>query len=253
MKAIQHLLIILIGCSCSSKQKDHSARHKTEGKLLEIQDVKAGVKPEELKIHATKYRILPVDQSSDEPSLKQFVSRLKGIVKRKDLPEFINCLDTGIVISYGGGMSGIKTFIEEWELNEHPERSELWLKMEQFLSLGGAWDSDKKDEFNFPYAQSDRFFKNMDLDFDWYVTAVCISSKTIVYQEPLPNTKKVALLSYEIVKIINRGDNFIEVQTIDKKISGFVKKEQIILSADSYPISQKISGEWKIVSFAPFD
>jgi hypothetical protein len=36
-------------------------------------------------------------------------------------------------------------------------------------------------------------------------------------------------------------------------VTGFVKKNQLILSADSHPIIEKINGEWKITSFAPFD
>lgn len=253
MKTFNLLIILLICCSCSGNQKDIPAKQKAEERVPETQVPEAVVKSEELTNHVTKYRILPIDQISEDPSLKRFVSKLKGIIQRKDLNGLIQCLDTGIVVSHGGGMYGIKTFLKEWKMNEHPERSELWPKTERYLSLGGAWDSDKKEEFNFPYAQSDRFFEKMDLDLDWYVTAVCTSKKTIVYREPFLNAKKIALLSYEIVKVIDRCDNFIEVQTIDKKIAGFVEKEQIILSADSYPILQKVNEEWKIVSFAPYD
>jgi hypothetical protein len=253
LKPLTILIILLVCCSCSGNQKKTSTKDKTGEKTSQNWDAETVSEPEELKIHVSKYRILPIDESSEDRSLNQFVSKLKDIVKRKDLSRLIACLDTGIVLSYGGGMQGIEIFLEEWKLNTHPERSELWPKMRHFLILGGAWDTDKKDEFNFPYAQSDRFFEKIDFDFDWYVTAVCISKQTVVYQEPLTNAKKIALLSYEIVKIINRGDSFIEVQTIDKTISGFVKKEQIILSADSYPVLQKVNGEWKIISFAPYD
>jgi hypothetical protein len=94
---------------------------------------------------------------------------------------------------------------------------------------------------------------DFDFDFDWYVTAVCISPETNVYRKPLENAEKTALLSYEVVRILDRGDDFIQIQTIDKKVTGFVKKDRLILSADSYPILEKINDEWKIVSFAPYD
>ncbi|WP_341904729.1 hypothetical protein [Fluviicola taffensis] len=252
MKSIYYLLIVLISCSCSGEPKEVQTKEKTEKPTSEIRNEKISSKPEELQIHSTKYCIVPIDETSEDESLQAFVSKLKGIVKRKDLAGLLNCLDTGIVVSWGGGMHGVETFLEEWKLNKQPKKSPLWVKMKHLLELGGAWEDDKK-EFRFPYAQCDRFFQNMEFDFDWYVTAVCISSKTNVYQRPLPNAEKTALLSYEVVQILDRGADFIKIQTIDKKVTGFVKKEQLVLSADSYPILEKTNGEWKIVSFAPYD
>jgi|GEM_PF-5230726 len=252
MKSIHCLLITFICCACSSGHKNVPPKTKVEKQTFEIQHTEIDPKSDEHKIHSTNYRILPVDETAKDKSLQTFVSKLKGIVKRKDLAGLLTCLDTGIVLSWGGGMSGVETFLEEWELNKKPEKSELWPKMEQFLQLGGAWEDDKK-EFRFPYAQCDRFFQNMDFDFDWYVTAVCISPKTNVYRKPFPNAEKTAILSYEVVQILDRGDEFIKIQTIDKKVTGFVKKDQLILSADSYPILEKINNQWKIVSFASYD
>lgn len=252
MKSIHYLLVFLICCSCSDEPKEVQTKKKVEKQTSEIRNEKISSKPEELQIHSTKYRIVPVDETSEDKSLQLFVSKLKGIVKRKDLTMLLTCLDTGIVVSWGGGMHGVETFREEWKLNQHPEKSKLWAKTEQLLKLGGAWEEDKK-EFLFPYAQCNRFFQNMDFDFDWYVTAVCISPKTIVYQGSFSNAKKKTFLSYEVVQTLDHGDEFIKIQTIDKKVTGFVKKEQLILSADSYPILEKINGEWRIVSFAPYD
>lgn len=247
MKSIHYLLIVLTCFSCSDESKNFQSKAKSE-----IQQEETDSENQELKIHSSKYHILPVDETSEDKSLQIFVSKLKSIVKRKDRDGLLNCLDTGIVVSWGGGMSGVETFLEEWKLNKHPEKSQLWTKMSQLLELGGAWEEERK-EFRFPYAQCDRFFQNMDFNFDWYVTAVCISPKTIVYQKPFSNAKKKVALSYEVVEILNRSDDFIRIQTIDKKVTGFVKKDQLILSADSYPSLEKIDSEWKIASFAPYD
>ncbi len=242
----------MIGCSCSGNPNKVADKTTDKEQITETADANTNLKPEELKIHPGKFRILPVDESAEDKSLQAFVERLKKITKQKDTDGLITCLDTGIVVSWGGGMYGLETFLEEWKLNKQPERSKFWATMQRYMTLGGAWDDNKK-EFRFPYAQSNRFFQNMDFDFDWYVTAICISPETDVYQKPLPNAKKIALLSYEVVKIIDPGSNFIEIQTIDKKITGFVKSEQLILSADPHPILEKVNREWKIVSFAPFD
>ncbi|MNU77866.1 hypothetical protein D3C71_674490 [compost metagenome] len=148
-------------------------------------------------------------------------------------------------------MYGIGTFLKEWKLDKKPERSLLWPKMKEFLNMGGAWKDNQKTEFCFPYSQSDRLYPKTDLD--WYLTAVCISPKTIVYLEANLNSKKIGMLSYEIVEILERSEQFTKIRTIDKTISGYVSTNDLIYSASAYPVLEKTNGEWKITSFAPFD
>ncbi|WP_343747599.1 hypothetical protein [Fluviicola sp.] len=243
--------LTFFSCSDSSSTKVTEADNITEKKTTSVTEIPRT--DSILKVHTSSSYIYPIDQTSDDASLKRFVSRLRQCVERKNLPEFISCLDTGIVVSYGGGMHGIPTFLDEWKLNKQAEKSALWSKMNLFLDLGGAWKDHQKTEFCFPYPQSDILFEHIDQDLDWYRTAVCISPQTIVYEKAATNSKKTALLSYEVLEIMERGDHFIQIRTLDKQVSGFVKTEQLILSADAYPILQKVDGAWKIVSFAPFD
>ncbi|MNY44239.1 hypothetical protein D3C86_1792470 [compost metagenome] len=143
--------------------------------------------------------------------------------------------------------------MSEWKLHSHPEKSGLWPRMKFLLNLGGAWEKNK-EEFRIPYTQCDRFFSHIDRNnLDWYVTAVCIDPETIVYQKPNTKSPKTTILSYEVVRIISRSDHFIEIQTLDKKVAGFVNDQQIIGSAEAYPTLQKVDGTWKITSFAPYD
>ncbi|MGV3612487.1 MAG: hypothetical protein ACO1N0_16130 [Fluviicola sp.] len=239
------LALLLFSCSDKEPKKDIP---KQEVKA-EIDEIYVPIEETtELAIHESKFRVLPVDESSKDKSLKQFVDKLKQIVQKKDLDGFIACLDTGIVVSWGGGMFGIPTFLEEWNLDKNPQKSPLWQKMKLILELGGAWGSE--EDFRIPYMQSDRLFRETD-GLDWYVTAVCVSPKTVVYKKP--EGEKTALLSYEVVRIKNRLDNFLEIQTVDKKVSGFVKRDQIIESAEAFPVIEKVNGNWKITSFAGYD
>jgi len=245
------LLLTLLLISCSDKKSEKDIE-KQEAKPPVDSTLKPTEETSELQIHESKYRILPVDESATDKSLHTFVTKLKEIVSRKDVPGLISCLDTGIVSSWGGGMTGVQTFLVESKLDMYPETSLFWSIMKRYLALGGAWD-DKKRIFRFPYAQCDRFIKDMDLDFDWYFTAVCISPKTIVYDKPASNSKKKAMLSYEVLKFTGSIDGFTKIETTDKKISGFVKEEQLIFSGEAHPILEKINGQWKITSFAPYD
>lgn len=242
---------VLASCSNAPSTKTSGGNTNPETKTGSVSEIPHT--DSTLKVHTGSFRIYPIDQTNEDASLKQFVSRLKKSIKHKNLPEFISCLDTGIVVSHGGGMFGIATFLDEWKRNQHPEKSALWSTMHTFLKMGGAWKDHQKTEFCFPYTQADRLFEGLNSDLDWYVTAVCTSPRTEVYEKASFRSKQIALLAYEVVEIIERGDRFIHIRTLDNHISGFVNAEQIILSADSYPILQKVDGAWKIVSFAPFD
>ncbi len=241
------ILLLIYACSGSSPKKDSTKAEIPEQKQNPVENKEEP----ELIVHASKFRILPIDQSSEDPSLKLFVSKLRKIVRQKKLNEFVSCLDTGIVSSYGGGMYGIETFLEEWNLHQNSKESLLWNTMEKFLNLGGTWKNDQKTEFCFPYVQSDLLYPN--LDFDWYVTAVCISSKTDVHKEANRYSEKIGLLSYEIVQILDKSEQFTKIKTIDKTISGYVSTNDLIYCASAYPVLEKINGEWKITSFAPYD
>lgn len=243
------ILLLIYSCSGSSTIKDSTRVNTREQKQNPTENKEE--KPE-LSIHVSKLHILPVDQSSEDQSLKLFVSKLRKVVNQKDLEGLIHCLDTGIVSSYGGGMYGIETFLKEWNLDQKPKESLFWNKMKAFLDLGGAWKDDKKTEFCFPYAQADRLYPNLDLD--WYITAVCISPKTSVYEAADINSKKIGLLSYEIVQILDRSEQFTKIRTIDKTISGYVSANNLIHCAAAYPVLEKVEEEeWKITSFAPYD
>ncbi len=243
------LVLLLVSCSDKKPKKDFP---KSEVKPQPKEILIPVEETTELPIHETKYRILPVDESSSDESLRTFVIKLKEIVNRKDVPGLISCLDTGIVVSWGGGMYGIQTFLEESKLDVNPEKSPFWRIMKRYIDLGGAWDNNK-EIFRFPYAQCDLFFKDMDLDFDWYFTAICVSPQTIVYKRPAANSKRTTVLSYEVLKFTESIDGFIKIETADKEISGFVKEEQLVFSGEAHPILEKINGQWKITSFAGYD
>jgi hypothetical protein len=200
------------------------------------------------------YKILPIDESGSDPSLVAFINNLKKIVSNKDTSGLFKSLDTAIVVSYGGGVYGIKEFSKNWELNE-PDKSELWKILNRILNMGGTWENDEKKYFCIPYAQSNKAFSKYKYDFDWYFTAVCTSPKVTVYKEPKTTSIELATLSYDIVEMdpdFMKAD-FTKIHTIDKKVQGYVKTSDLIYSVDQKLVIKKIDDNWKITAFAPFD
>jgi hypothetical protein len=121
--------------------------------------------------------------------------------------------------------------------------------------LGGTWENDGGKYFCIPYTNSNKAFSKYNYDFDWYITAVCISPKVIVYEDPKISSKQVATLEYDIVEMdpgFMKAD-FTKIHTIDNKIQGYVKTTDLIYSAAPHLVIQKINNNWKITAFAPFD
>jgi len=200
------------------------------------------------------YKILPSDESGSDPTLVTFISNLKEIASNKDTIGLFQSLDTAIIVSYGGGIYGIKEFSKNWKL-DNPDKSELWTILSQILSMGGTWENDEDKYFCIPYAQSNKAFSKYKYDFDWYFTAVCISPKVKVYQEPKTTSIKLATLSYDIVEMdpdFMKAD-FTKIHTIDKKVQGYIKTTDLIYSADQHLVIKKIDDNWKITAFAPYD
>lgn len=199
------------------------------------------------------YKILPIDESGSDPTLVAFINNLKKTVADKDTAELFKLLDTSVTVSYGGGIYGIKEFSKNWKLDQCDE-SELWKTLDQILSMGGTWENDGK-YFCIPYAQSEKAFSKHTYDFDWYSAAVCISPDATVYEQPKTNSLKIATLSYDIVEMDHEftDPDFTKINTIDKRIEGYVKTSNLIYAADQHLVVEKINNKWKIVAFAPFD
>ena len=195
------------------------------------------------------YKILPIDESESDPTLVAFINNLKKVVSNKDTSGLFQSLDTAIIVSYGGGVFGIKEFSKNWQLDK-PDKSELWPILNRILSMGGTWENDEDKYFCIPYAQSNKAFSKYKYDFDWYFTAVCISPKVTVYQEPKTTSSKLTTLSYDIVEMdpeFTKAD-FTKIHTIDKKVQGYVKTMDLIYSADQHLVIKKIDDKWKITA-----
>ncbi len=251
MRLIFYILFTLtfIGCGENKQKLDNKNLEDTINSDKEVNNVTKTIEADQ-----SDYKIFPIDESGSDPSLVAFITNLKKIVSNKDTTGLFKSLDTAIIVSYGGGIYGIEEFSKNWKLNK-PDKSELWKILSQILNMGGTWENDEGKYFCIPYAQSNKAFSKYKYDFDWYFTAVCISPKVTVYKEPKTTSKELSTLNYDIVEIDSdyMKADFTKINTIDKKVEGYVKTSDLIYSADQHLVIKKIDDDWKITAFAPFD
>ena len=233
------MIVFLSSCNISA------TRNKIDNDSIAGQNVK-------------DYKILPIDESKSDPSLVDFIKRLNIIVSQKDTTALYSIIDTAIIVSYGGGLYGKSAFIESWKLND-PENSELWKAMKRILKLGGTFEKgdDDKKIFIIPYANSNKAYEILDSELDCYSTAVCINSHEPVYQSNDIKSKIIGYLQYDFVVLPDDSKSngqLVKIKMYNNKIEGFIDKNSLVYCADrKLDLQKDNTGQWKIMSFAPFD
>lgn len=249
-----HVLVALLICTgCENNITDGSAASLTEPS-------KAGTDSLHLRdaliARCGALEIIPTDESATDTSLLSFITHLKQVVLKKDTAALLTLIGPGTITSHGGGLAGKKDFIEHWQLYKKPHESEVWLKLERAISLGGCFDKGfHKPDFIMPYLQASHYFEK-GCDFDWYVTYVCLSPSTKIYEKPDKASKVIAELKYNILESDYDSKtigSFIPVYTVGKSVQGYVHEQDVYLCADYMLVIGKEHGAWEIKDFSPFD
>ncbi len=110
MKRLLYIIFSLtfLGCGDSTKQADNNNVADTISSNNEVID----------ETDQSDYKILPIDESESDPTLVEFINNLKKVVSNKDTSGLFQSLDTAIIVSYGGGMYGVKEFSQNWQLDK---------------------------------------------------------------------------------------------------------------------------------------
>jgi predicted outer membrane repeat protein len=249
MKILLSLLLLFLIISCGNKQlKSEFTKDsiKIENKVLQEQKTDSIFKAED-------YKIYPFDESSSDTSLVNFITKLKKIVTQKNANELLKFVDENVAISYGGAIYGKENFIKEWNLN-NPLTSPLWKILEKTINLGGFWVTNKEyASFCYPYPHSSEIFNSLNLDYDPHYTAVCIKSKTDVFDKT--KTKIIYSLNYDIVYIEPQYNdpNYLLINRITDATKGYALKNDFCILDENLLCLEKKDKIWKIISFARYD
>jgi hypothetical protein len=211
-----------------------------------------------------KYKIYPKDEYKKDKLLVLFLDKLNTCIENKDTSTLFKLFNEDIVSSYGGGSYGISGFIDYWRLND-TGKTELWDSFKDVLKYGGVFDNDNGNKiFTIPYYNSNKLFPDIGKkEVSPFSIMICVEPQTAVRNSPDLNSKIRGYLDYDIV-ILNDGLNdtyskihkdpkWVYACTVDNKLFGWIQIEKLESFANRRLILELKNGEWKVLSFAPFD
>jgi len=248
-------LLLFFGCNNEPTNQEKIEIKTTVDSIVQVDTIIPVIQP--------KYKIKIKDERKLDSEIEQFMNRFEKVIQNKDVKELLKICDDSIVLSYGGGVFGKKNFINNFKLNN--KNSGFWLMGEKYLHLGGEITNEVGiKSYRFPTVfslQNPKIQKERENAI--YNVMHIIKDSVVVFEKPDEKSKKVALFMMSSVLWDNQksigfeDDQYLPlwcyVYTFDKKYSGFIKREYLYAEPEYSFSIQKKNGQYKIVSFAPFD
>jgi len=186
-------------------------------------------------------KLMPVDEATTDPSLKQYRDDLLTAVRKHDTKALLAALDPKIRTSFGAG-GGIEGFKKQWK-PESPT-SPVWNELEAILTLGGTFNkSSPEPQFWAPYVYS--AWPEAE---DSFESLAVIATDVPLHKTADISSPSMATMSLDIIK---RGKQksaeakWINVTTADGR-NGWVESK-FVRSPIGYRASlTKRSGQWKM-------
>lgn len=142
---------------------------------------------------AAPTKLMPIDESCQNPELARTLRELTLVVGRKDKAALLSYLDPQIKCSFGG-CAGVAGFSKYWKLDSNPAGSEVWQTLADMLVLGGAFDEGSTQSFAIPYV-----FARFPESHDAFEHLAITGANVQIRQAPKLASPVIAQLSYEIV------------------------------------------------------
>lgn len=208
-----------------------------------------------------KFQLLPVDDSSGDKIFRSFIKDFKKAVASKDIEYIKKHISSQIVYSVDEGGSGAEGFLDAWRLEGSYKKSAFWDEIERVLAtVPSSSEEEGARCYVFPYV----FDKFPGDEYDSYSYAAVTAKKVNVREIPSPNGKVVAVLDYEIVKIIEvtpekkkvrvsgKSGSWVKVQTSSGK-KGYIFDYYLHSSIGYRAIFKKYPETWKLTHFLTGD
>jgi len=146
---------------------------------------------------------------------------------------------------------GIEEFRRRWDF--HDDASPLWDELRKAVHLGGAYVKDDKGRTRFctPYVAA-----KWPTTIDPFGFGAIVSADVLVKDEPSSESRTLAVLTYEVVKVqdwevADRTPGFPQKWTrieVGGK-PGFVPEQQIRSPIEHMACFASAGGAWRLVSF----
>ena len=230
------LAVVFITASLASAQ---STKSKPPAPKAAAKAKPATPAPEVPAPSATRTLPPPKDEISKDKALAAFLTRLKDVLKRKDRNALLAMvspeIDLGIRDMYGSG-----AFYTAWGLGE--EDSSVYGVLTQILSMPGVM---KGEQYCAPYV-SVQFPADLERSKD----QVVLNPNVKVRATRSATARVVATVSYEIVQVLERGNEWTKVRT-QAGVDGYIPIAYLYSPAGYRAcFGKSAEGQWQVQSLA---
>lgn len=198
----------------------------------------------------SRVQFAPIKSNTSDSSLLKFIDTLDAIVERKDFKKICTLVNTNILNGFDRELDGIKNFKKFWW---HDKENNLWVVLTKLLAFGGQYSTEYEtkvkdlNQFIFPY-----FFDEQITSEENYFDLCVVRGDSInMRTDGSTEASVVSKLSYEVVKYNRDNDkkyipDWQYVETLDKKLKGYIKETLLYNFIDYRMILHKRKGIWKI-------
>ena len=201
----------------------------------------------------------PVHEIEKDSSLMKFVTQLKTAATNKDVKFLTAQLDKEVTSSFDGENT-VKSFIENWGLNE--DSTKFWSYLSRALETGGAYVNDPEDQSGryqvvFPYVYN----FEMDIEDDPYALGCIVGKNVNLREKPDPTSAVKTQLTYDVISFLYEGETqsgtnaigdpeWYKVETYDQKFRGWVNWKYVYsMTGPRLFLFKDQAGKWRISSF----
>lgn len=208
-----------------------------------------------------RFQLIPVDASSDDKVFQSFIKDFRKAVAARDIEYIKKHISSQIVYSINEGASGSEGFLAAWNLDRSYKKSAFWDEMERVLATVPASSEEEGIRcYVFPYV----FDKFPGDEYDSYSFAAVTAKKVNVRETASQKGKVVAVLDYEIVKLIEvapemkkvrvsgKSGSWVRVET-SSGIKGYIFDYYLHSPIRYRAIFKKYPDTWKLTHFLTGD
>lgn len=196
---------------------------------------------DQFQIENSKYKIDNVRANITDPSLFEFISKLKEIVTNRDTTKIKECLGGEMLYYYNLNPKYHDDAIEYYGMELHNNKSKVWAELQNALSAGCYESFNEREDLNefiFPWYEGgvskytgtwdeqqqtmiNRIVKDQD-------AGAIIGENINVRSAPNTSSSVVGNLSWEVIRIDREYDasrnnyGWSRISTLDDKVSGYV-------------------------------
>jgi hypothetical protein len=186
----------------------------------------------------------PKDECAALPGFPAFRDKLGAAVRKRDAAALVVLADPAVRLDFGGGAGR-----DELRRRLTTSRPELWRKLEDVLQLGCAADDG--------LATMPWVFSRMPEDVDPYRAMLVAGDPVIVRVLPSATASPRGELAWALVTPVD-GEidpkaRFVEVETSDRSLKGFVAAARLRSLLDYRLVAESQPGGWVITAFLAGD